>query len=308
VKVTYDVVFFEDLENMEELAFLEKLLPALHFGADTVLGPGDDCAALDNGGPELLLAAADHVIADIHYFADKTPPELAGAKLFNRNASDIAAMGGTPRWALLALAANHYSNDRLLAFARGAAQAAEAAGAALVGGDVSSLAAPGLSASLTILGSVPKTELITRSGARPGDFLCVTGEIGNSLDSGHHLNFRPRLAEGRLLAANHYASAMLDVSDGLLLDALRLCRMSHVRLTLDPAAVPLRAGAKLPDALRDGEDYELLFTVPPEKLAEMQKHLHAAVIGKVCAGTPGITDPAGNDLLTGNNGYEHGKH
>lgn len=291
---------------MEELALLSRLLPTLGSGPDTVLGPGDDCAALDCGGPDLVLAAVDHLVSGVHYLRESTAPEAAGAKLFNRNASDIAAMGGTPRWALLALAAKGCGNDELLAFAQGAARAAEACGAALVGGDIASLTAPGLSASLTILGTVPRGEMVTRSGARPGDLLCVTGEIGNSFLSGHHLAFSPQLAEGRFLAREHLATAMLDISDGLLLDASRLAASSHVRIELDPAKVPLRAGAKLPDALGDGEDYELLFTAPPDRVRELAGH--AAVIGKVLAGEPGVVGPDGRGLLTGKTGYEHGKH
>lgn len=294
---------------MEELSFLNRLLPELHFGPNTVLGPGDDCAALDTGGPEWLLAAADHLIADVHFFSGSTPPDEAGAKLLNRNASDIAAMGGTPRWALLTLAANGCSNEELLQFSLGAAGAAEACGAALVGGDVSGLPQKGLSATLTILGTVPKDELVTRSGARPGEVLCVTGFIGNSLATGHHLHFRPRLAEGRILASGHFAGAMLDISDGLLLDAKRLSEMSKVRVELDPARVPLREGATLPEALSDGEDYELLFTVRPSRLAELQKRLSFAVIGRIMEGTPSVVvSPDGKDLLKGNCGYEHGKH
>ena len=291
---------------MEELSLLARLLPQLRSGPDVVLGPGDDCAALDCGGPELVLAAVDHLIAGKHYLRENTSPGAAGAKLFNRNASDIAAMGGTPRWALLALAANGCGNDELVEFAAGAARAAEACGAFLVGGDIAELASPGLSASLTILGTVPRGEMVTRSGAKAGDLVCVTGEIGNSFLSGHHLSFAPQLAEGRFLAREHLATAMLDVSDGLLLDASRLAASSHVRIELDPAKVPLRAGAKLPDALADGEDYELLFTAPPDRAHELAGH--AAVIGRVLAGPPGVTGPDGRDLLTGKTGYEHGKH
>ena len=291
---------------MEELALLSRLLPTLGFGPDTVLGPGDDCAALDCGGPDLVLAAVDHLISGVHYLREATAPEAAGAKLFNRNASDIAAMGGTPRWALLALAADGCGNDELVEFAAGTAHAAEACGAFLVGGDIAELASPGLSASLTILGTVPRGEMVTRSGAKAGDLVCVTGEIGNSFRSGHHVSFSPRLAEGRFLAREHLATAMLDVSDGLLLDAMRLAASSHVRIEIDPAKVPLRAGAKLPDALGDGEDYELLFTAPPDRGRELAGH--AAIIGRVLAGTPGVIGPSGNDLLTGKTGYEHGKH
>ena len=291
---------------MEELSLLARLLPQLRSGPGVALGPGDDCAAIDCGGPELVLAAVDHLVDGKHYLSGTTPPEAAGAKLFNRNASDIAAMGGSPRWALLALAAGDRNNDELLAFASGVAHAAEACGASLVGGDIAELAEPGLSASLTILGTVPRGEAVTRSGAKAGDLVCVTGEIGNAFRSGHHLTFSPRLEEGRFLARARLATAMLDVSDGLLLDAMRLAASSHVRIEIDPAKVPLRAGAELPDALGDGEDYELLFTAPPHRARELAGH--AAVIGRVLAGPPGVTDPAGRDLLTGKTGYEHGKH
>ncbi|MBQ7393007.1 MAG: thiamine-phosphate kinase [Lentisphaeria bacterium] len=293
---------------MDERTLLGQLLPLLHCGTDTVLGPGDDCAAVDTGSPELLLAAADHLIAGIHYLRDTTPPELAGAKLFNRNASDIAAMGGTPRWALLSLAANGCGNEELLAFAKGAALAAEHCGATLIGGDVAALPTPGLSASLTILGTVKKEEMICRKGANDGDLLCVTGCIGNAFHSGHHLTFLPRLKEGRFLAEHHLASAMMDISDGLLLDAARLAEMSCVQILLDPAKVPLRKDAVLPEALSDGEDYELLFTVPPEKLAELAGKMDFTVIGEIRSGTPGVCDPGGNNLLTGKTGYEHGKY
>ena len=292
---------------MDELALLGRLLPSLHSGPDTVVGPGDDCAAVDCGGDRLLLAAADHLIAGIHYLRQETDPALAGAKLFNRNASDIAAMGGTPCWALLTLAANGCPDDELLAFAQGAAQAAEKCGASLIGGDIASLPEPGLSASLTILGMVKKEEIICRKGAKTGDLLCVTGLIGNAYLSGHHLTFTPRLKEGRFLAENHLAGAMLDISDGLLLDAARLAEMSQVQLILDAAKVPLREGAGLPGALSDGEDYELLFTVPRERLGELTGKMDFTVIGEVRSGKPGVFGPDGENLLTGKTGYEHGK-
>lgn len=293
---------------MDELALLGRFLPSLHSGPDTVVGPGDDCAAVDCGGSRLLLAAADHLISGIHYLRQETPPALAGAKLFNRNASDIAAMGGTPRWALLTLAANGCPDDELLAFARGVAQAAETCGTTLIGGDIASLPEPGLSASLTILGMVKKEDILCRKGAKAGDLLCVTGMIGNSYHSGHHLTFAPRLAEGRFLAENHLASAMLDISDGLLLDAARLAEMSQVKILLDPAKIPLRDGAELPAALSDGEDYELLFTVPREQLGKLSGRMDFAIIGEICSGEPGVFGPDGENLLTGKTGFEHGKY
>jgi thiamine-monophosphate kinase len=116
--------------------------------------------------------------------------------------------------------------------------------------------------SLTILGTVPAAEVVLRRGAREGDVLLATGTFGDSLDTGHHLSFPTRWREGRWLAANGYARAMIDVSDGLVLDAGRLCRASETGLMLDVDAVPLRTpGYDRMQALADGEDYELLAAV-----------------------------------------------
>lgn len=179
----------------------------------------------------------------------------------------------------------------------------------VIGGDLASLPAEGEVASLTILGEADAAAFTLRSGAKPGDLLYVTGEIGNSLASGHHLDFEPRLAEGRFLAENGFASAMLDISDGLLLDAERLAKASRLRLCIDPAAVPLRAGAERESALSDGEDYELLFTVPPgreEELKQVWKLTKLTRIGVAEPGEPDVCDCSGRSLLrNGKCGYEH---
>ena len=226
---------------LNECHILTQLLPGLPVSASVAVGPGDDCAALrTSGGGPLLLAAVDQVIAEVHFAAASTSPERAGAKLVKRNLSDIAAMGGTPRWALLAFAARNRSETWILEFCRGAADAGMRYGVPLVGGDIAELASDGVCASLAILGEVAENEIVLRRGAKPGDRLYVTGCIGNSFRSEHHLDFTPRLAEGRFLAAHHFASAMLDISDGLLLDASRLATSSQVALTVEPERIPLR--------------------------------------------------------------------
>jgi thiamine-monophosphate kinase len=298
---------------IHELEILHRLLPTLAMRADVALGPGDDCAAVEIGGDRLLLLAVDQLVGDVHYFAGRTAAAAAGAKLLKRNLSDIAAMGGTPAWALLVLAVDGRDADWIVGFCRGAADAAEAVGVALCGGDLAATpAGSGVEVgSLTILGTVGRDRIVRRQGAKPGDALFVTGEFGNSLASGHHLDFTPRLAEGRFLAENGFASAMLDVSDGLLLDARRLADASQVHLTLDPAATPRRAGAEVPGALGDGEDYELLFAVPAARAAELERDWPAAFarltrVGAVEAGAPGVFDPAGENLQTKyRGGYEH---
>lgn len=298
---------------IDELNILDALLPELAMRADVALGPGDDCAVLDLGGGMLLLAAVDQVAGDVHYVATDTDPAAAGAKLLKRNLSDIAAMGGEPAWALLALAADGRRADELLAFCRGVAAAAQGYGVSLVGGDLAALAAGSRTelGSLTILGRIAPGEIIRRSGAAAGDLLYATGCFGRSFESRHHLDFAPRLAEGRFLAAGAYADAMIDVSDGLLLDARRLAAASGVSIVLDPDAIPRRDEANLAAALGDGEDYELLFTVPAAREAELRAAWPAAFapltrIGAVTAGRPGVVDPAGEDLSRRyRSGYEH---
>ena len=138
----------------------------------------------------------------------------------------------------------------------------------------------------------------------PGDRLYVTGTIGNSFASGHHLDFKPRLAEGEYLRTR--ANAMLDVSDGLLLDAGRIASASCVDLLLDPQRVPLRAGASLPGALGDGEDYELLFTAPAGLTANWPAEFApVSEIGRVAVGDGRVRDLADGQFFEGRGGYEH---
>lgn len=300
---------------IHELDILAGLLPKLKAGPDVPVGPGDDCAAIDLGGGLLLLAAVDQLIGGVHFVPGETPPRVAGAKLLKRNLSDIAAMGGIPKWALLTLAADGRSDQYLLDFALGAAEAAEAYGVAIVGGDLAALP-PGSNleaTTLTILGTVPAAEIVRRSGARPGDILMVTGKLGDSFGSGRHLTFAPRLAEGRFLAQEAYASAMIDLSDGCLLDASRLAAASGVALELDPARLPRHADATIEGALGDGEDYELLFTVPELRAKALAASWPADFapltrIGRVlAAGTPGgVFSPGGDNLLQNRRGgYVH---
>ena len=244
---------------MDEADILKKLPSLLPLTPRIAAGAGDDCAVITMQGDNDLLAAADQVIENIHFLPD-TPPYDAGKKLMNRNLSDIAAMGGTPLTALITIAVNGKSTQWVTDFLKGAADAGMCYHVPVCGGDTAKLPVPGAVASLTILGEVSKGKSILRSGAKPGDLLYITGPVGNSFKSNHHLHFTPRLAESRLIAP--LASAMIDISDGLLLDAARIAESSGVTIQLDLDQIPLRPGAEKPLAFSDGEDYELLFTSP----------------------------------------------
>jgi thiamine-monophosphate kinase len=298
---------------MNEIKLLEKILPDLKQDKNVFLGPGDDCAALDLGTGDLLLAAVDQLISSVHYDRSTTDPRLAGAKLLKRNLSDIAAMGGKASWALLALATNTDDDEYLLNYYDGLREAAEKFNISLCGGDFSSLpkGETGEAASLTVLGTVERDLMCRRSGAQVGDIVFVTGALGNSYESGRHLTFEPRLAEGRFLAENDYVNSMIDISDGLLLDAQRMAKASNVALMLDLEYIPVNVDAILEQALGDGEDYELLFCVPADK-AEILREEWAfetalTSIGEIKENPTGeVISPDGEDLSKRfKRGYEH---
>ncbi len=221
-------------------------------------GIGDDCAVLRASRGRQLITV-DPVIYGRH-FDDTVPPRAVGAKLLKRNLSDLAAMGGRPVAAVLALTLDARVDRRWLeGFYRGLAACARRHAVAIVGGDVAQ--ADGvLAASLTLLGEAAAPRVLTRTGARPGDAIYVTGRLGGSLATGHHFRFTPRLAEGAWLAARPEVRAMMDVSDGLAKDLHALTPAGAVP-ALSAAALPRRRGADVRAALTDGEDYELAFAL-----------------------------------------------
>lgn len=286
-----------------ELELLDNVLCKLKQNSSVLTGPGDDCAVVKIGGENLLLAV-DQLTMDVHFTQD-TSPERAGAKLVKRNLSDIAAMGGTPLWMLLTINNGGCSEKWLERFILGAENCAESYDVPIVGGDTSSMPGTGFSASITIAGRAETPVL--RSGAQENDGVYVTGLVGNSFASGHHLDFLPQLDEGRFLSK--YASAMMDISDGLLLDISRMARASRADFFIDPQKVLLRSGASLPGALGDGEDHGLIFTSCRDVREEFTQRFPAtpiARIGWVGSGR-GVVWNLNNDqpFDMKNSGYEH---
>lgn len=229
-----------------------------------LVGPGDDCAVLEVGAAELQLITTDQLIAGRHYDPGATPVELIARKALARSVSDIAAMCGRPVAAVCT--ACFAGDDAAMAKELFDAMTAlgEAWGAPLVGGDFASGDATVLTT--TVLGMVERAEPgpILRRGAKPGDGLWVTGVIGASFESEHHLRFEPRVAAGlelrRRLGVELHAA--IDVSDGLGRDAGRIARASGVRCEIDAERVPLRDRSRgVEQSIGDGEDYELLIAV-----------------------------------------------
>lgn len=246
------------------LAGLFSAAPSVHTSI------GDDCAVLDVcGNGEYLLAAADQVISSIH-FLPKTDPRKVAAKLLKRNISDICAMGGVPLYALVTIAKKPLEEEYLMHFHEGLEMCAREYNVSIIGGDTAGNFADGLVGTLTILGKVEKEKLCLRKNAKEGDLLYATGSFGNSFYSEHHLSFCPRVKECRFLAGN-YTNAMMDISDGLLKDAQRFAAASGLSVEIEEKNIPLRQGADIQMALSDGEDYELIFAVSPEKAPLLEK-------------------------------------
>jgi len=233
----------------------------------TPFGIGDDCAVLPVSFRRQLVTV-DPVIYGKH-FDDSVSPRAVGEKLLKRNLSDIAAMGGRPRAAVVALALDAKISTRwLAAFYRGLAASARHHGVPIVGGDIAHQPG-GFAATLTLIGEASTDRVLTRHGAKLGDWIYVTGTLGGSL-LGHHHKFTPRLDEGRWLASRSEVRSMMDLSDGLAKDLAALTPKGAVP-ALEAAAIPISPAARrlartsghtaLHHALADGEDYELLFTV-----------------------------------------------
>lgn len=250
-----------------EDAFLRRLRRKVPPpGPGLVLGMGDDCAVFRPRGEDLLFTT-DLTIEGVHFRRETHSPEVVGWRTLARGLSDIAAMGGEPRFCLLSLALAPWTDRRWIdGFCRGLFALARRARVTLAGGDLGH--SERLAADIVVCGSVPRGKALRRDGARPGDAIWVSGRLGGAAlgletRSGaawrKHAKPEPRLALGRFLRETLRARSCLDLSDGLALDLYRLCLASGCGAELE--RVPVFRGATLEQALSGGEDYELLFTV-----------------------------------------------
>lgn len=285
---------------MNESDFIAALraLP-LHPGARGLM---DDCAVLTVGA-ETLVITHDMMAEGTHFRADADIADVAW-KLVATNLSDLAAKGAEPVGVLL----GHMLGRDDARFLEGLHEALAAFGTALLGGDT--VAGKGARAfGLTAIGRATHTPVPSRSGARVGDHVHITGPVGRAMlgfegAPEHRQAFdrpAPRLAEGRALAP--HVSAMMDVSDGLLLDAWRMAEASGVTLALDPQAIPVAERARFEACIRWGDDYELLFTAPPAAALPVPSHRIGTVTAREAAplllGDTPLADPA-------TLGYRHG--
>ena len=262
-----------------EKKLIERIGRSARGGKSVVTGIGDDCAVLRVPPGHEMLVTTDFTIEKVHFRRDWHPPELVGRRCLTRGLSDIAAMGGEPRAAFLSLAvASDVPQKWVDRFLKGLLNLAEEFKVPLAGGDTAQ-SAGGIQADIIVVGSVPKGGAVLRSGAKPGEQIYVTGELGGSAAAlarlaksqsvgAKYLRYfrpQPRIAVGKRLRQRGVVSAMIDLSDGLSTDLEHICRESHVGAEIEAQAIP-RARAGLGNkplaiefALHGGDDYELLF-------------------------------------------------
>lgn len=283
-----------ELTERELVARIQALLPP--SPPWLVVGIGDDAAVAETERNRLEVFTVDAVVDGVHFDRRFTPPDAIGHRALAVNLSDLAAMGASPRLALLSLALPHdLSCTDFEGIVRGIAALAATAGIAVVGGNLTRTPGP-LTLDITAIGTVKRRGAMTRGGARPGDYLYVTGAIGGAAaglqmlqaqDGGasaicveRYLRPSARLRTGALLGRNRAASSCIDLSDGLADGVTRIAESSGVGITLDGDAVPVEPDAArwftsrglepLAAAVSGGDDYELLFTVRPRQRGRLK--------------------------------------
>jgi thiamine-monophosphate kinase len=253
---------------------------------NSVYGIGDDTAVLKISSGRDLLLTTDMLIENVH-FSLNMDMKAVGRKSLCCSISDIAAMGGVPLHAVVSLGAPSSTKcsviDRIY---EGIFKAAREYEVDIVGGDT--VKSRNMVINVALTGEVEKGKAVYRHGARPGDHIFVTGPLGNSLKSGWHLNFKPRIKESRYLMSYFKPTAMIDISDGLAGDLGHIMQKSSVSAIVCGANVPLRKGAKLENAFSDGEDFELLFTLAPNDGNRLMKKNKFHFIGRIVESGQGL--------------------
>ena len=278
---------------------------------------GDDCAVLPLDETYDLVLTSDPLIENVHFTSEATPEQI-GRKAICRVLSDFAAMGAEPQYLLINVVAPPEQSfqtlekiyDEFSNLCQSLASASERRGkkfgVEIVGGDLAQ--GPALELHVFGVGRVPKGTALLRSGAKPGDLIYVTGPLGGAQASGKQLTFEPRLEWGNALRESGVVTSMMDISDGLATDLRHILKASNVGAEIDSSKVPTFAKATagrpmLEAALFDGEDFELLFTAPPDAVFQTLEEKFPN-IGKVTANAEELL--VDGELLDGK-AFEHFK-
>ncbi len=274
------------------------------------LGIGDDAAIVTSAGDDRWLVAADMLLEGRHFKVTSATPRQIGRKALAVNLSDIAAMAGKPVAAFVTVAHRRdYGIDFADELHAGIQELASEFEVAVAGGDTNVWDGP-VVVSVTLMGEVTGRGPVTRRGAKEGDSIFVTGRLGDSLASGRHLTFQPRVHEAAELHRRYHLNAMIDISDGLLADVMHICEESHVGARLFAEAIPLNPSATLERALTDGEDFELAFCVGEADAALLKEATPLGeapfYIGQIVAGNDiTVIDANGAAVNVASTGWVH---
>ncbi len=272
---------------------------------NVVLGIGDDCAVVAHSQREYGLITTDMLLEDVH-FKRTMPPAVIGHKALACSISDIAAMGGIPEYAVVSLGVPRaLTEDYVIKIYQGMKRLADKFRVKIVGGDT--VKSGKIIINVALWGRVEKNKLVTRNGARKGDAIFVTGPLGRSYSTGHHARFTPRVKEARWLVQHCKPNSMIDISDGLSSDLGHILEESKVGAEVYEKNIPRRNKATLNEALNDGEDFELLFTVSSAKakLLASKKPFRFYKIGKITRKGLRLIKSNGKSLTLTAKGYKH---
>ena len=269
------------IKDIGEFALIKRFQKKIHLNSSVVMGSGDDCAVLKFNKDAYQLFTCDMIVEGVDFY--KTADfRLVGRKALGISISDIAACGGIPKQAVVALGLpRNMAVGQVDLLAKGLFDLAGKFDINIVGGDIS--ASDKLVIDVSMLGEVRKNDLCLRSGAKVNDLVMVTGEFGGSI-KGKHLEFSPRLKESQFLVRNFKINAMIDVSDGLVQDLGHILEQSSVGAVLYESLIPLsRHSSGLDEALCSGEEFELLFTVSRKEASKIikNKKYRFKVIGEI---------------------------
>lgn len=309
------------IKDIGEFALIDSIKKLVPTGKDTVVGIGDDASVLKSSKSGMYnLFTTDILVEGRHFDLSRATPYQLGWKALGCSLSDIAAMGGIPRAAVVSIGVSGETDvDFCREIYRGMSELARRLKCGIVGGDTVG-SEGGLVVSVAVLGEVEQKRLVLRSGAEPGDDVWVTGILGGSLN-GKHLNFMPRVEEARFIVEHLPVKAMIDLSDGLANDLHRLASASRVGFRIDSARIPLDREAigemdeekSVNRALYDGEDFELLLVLRQsrsvdESIKKFSSRFDCGIsmIGKVVEESRGVTIAKGEkEKLLEEGGFLH---
>lgn len=290
------------LSDINEFRFIEKIRKINRTGPSVVRGIGDDCAVLRYKKNRYLLFATDMLIEGVHFSLKKASPEAIGHKALAVNISDIAACGGIPRYAVISVGMpSETSHNYAIRLYRGIENLARYFKMDLVGGDMNF--SEKVIVSIAVLGEVLKKGLLLRSGARNKDIIVLSGQLCKRPD---HLIFMPKIEKSQLAVKSLAPSAMIDISDGFLSDLTHILEDSRRGAVIYESLIPCKDRRySFDNLLNTGEQFELLFTMPADKLKMLPKDFYP--VGEISSGKEGITlvDSSGKRKRVKPKGYTH---